>query len=58
MPDWISTALIVATAVVAGASVVLKVVAPITATIKDDRVLAFVEKALSFLEKLALNVKR
>lgn len=50
--------LAVACAVVAGASVALKAIAPLTKNVKDDRVLAGLEKLLAVLEKLALNTKR
>lgn len=50
--DW-ALILTVVTAVVTGASVVLKVVAPLTANRTDDKLLA---AAVWLLSKLSLNV--
>lgn len=58
MLEHLPTVLVVLSAVVAGASVALKAIAPLTKTVKDDRALALLEKALGLLEKLSLNVKR
>lgn len=54
----LTTLLVVLMAVITGASVVLKAIAPLTKTVKDDRVLALLESALAVLEKLSLNTKR
>lgn len=40
---------------IGGASVALAAIAPLTKTTKDDRVLAVLNKAHSFLSKLALQ---
>ncbi len=50
--------LVVALAVVTGASVLLKALAPLTKNVTDDKWLARCETLLSVLGKLALNVKR
>jgi hypothetical protein len=54
---YLPTALIVVSAVIAGASVALKAIAPLTKSVKDDRVLALLTKAAALLEKLSLNVR-
>lgn len=50
----IQTGLLILTSVISGASMILKVIAPLTKTKKDDNVLKFLNKVLSFL---SLNVK-
>lgn len=57
MLEYLPTALTVVAAVIAGASVALKAIAPLTKTVKDDRVLALLTKAAALLEKLSLNVR-
>lgn len=49
MLDLLPTALVVLSAVIAGASVALKVIAPLTKTTKDDSLLRLLEKALQVL---------
>lgn len=56
--DNLSLLLLALMAVVTGASVALKGIAPLTKTVKDDKWLARLEALLAVLEKLALNVKR
>jgi hypothetical protein len=56
--EYLPTVLVVASAVIAGASVALAAIAPLTKTVKDDRVLAALKWVAGVLEKLALNVKR
>jgi hypothetical protein len=48
----------VAGTVVMGASMMVKAVAPFTKTVKDDRLAAALDKALGWLNKLALNPKK
>jgi len=50
----IQTIITIITSIVTGASIILKVVAPLTKTKKDDKVLAFLQKILKLL---SLNVK-
>ncbi len=57
MLQHLPTVLTVFAAVVAGASLALNAIAPLTKTVKDDRVLALLTKAARLLEKLSLNVR-
>jgi hypothetical protein len=50
----IQTIVTIVTSVIAGASIMLQVIAPLTKTTKDDKVLLFLKKAL---EVLSLHVK-
>jgi hypothetical protein len=50
----IQTIVTIVTSVIAGASIMLQVIAPLTKTTKDDKVLSFLKKAL---EVLSLHVK-
>ncbi len=61
----INTILISAISIITGASIILKVIAPLTKTKKDDKVLKFLLKALKWLslhvpnedKKLDINIK-
>lgn len=50
----IQTILLITTSVISGASIILKVIAPLTKTNKDDKVLKFLLKAM---EVLSLHTK-
>ena len=45
----INTVLITLISIISGASIILKAIAPLTKTNKDDKVLAFLLKTLAFL---------
>ena len=51
----IQTIMLIATGVISGASIILKVIAPLTKTNKDDKALKFLLKAL---EVLSLHTKQ
>lgn len=62
MIDWLSNnwtqCLMVIGGVISGASVAVKVIAPLTKWTGDDKVAALLDRALGLLDKLALNPKR
>lgn len=45
----------VACSVVAGASIIVKAISPLTANTKDDKAAAWLDKVHAFLSKIALN---
>lgn len=62
MIDWLSNnwqeCLMVIGGVISGASVAVKVIAPLTKWTGDDKAAALLDRALGLLNKLALNPKR
>jgi hypothetical protein len=52
--NW-STILVTLLAVIGGASIIVKAIAPLTATDADDKAAAWLDKVHEWLSKIALN---
>ena len=55
LPDWAPTVLTVGLAIVGGASVILKAVAPLTENKWDDKAAGLLPKLHALLSKIALK---